>query len=337
MKKPPTLIDVGREAGVSAITVSRALRTPDMVSDSLRAKVAAAVEKLGYVPDTAASSLASRRSNIIGMIVPSFSNIVFADVLAGAYDAVDGTRFSIQIGNVQYSALAEEKLMPHFIKLKPAGLIISGTDQTSKTTDLLRDVPFPVVQIMDVSSDPIDMIVGFSNYRAMSEAVGHMIEQGFRKIGFIGGQMDPRSQQRLAGYKSTMEKHGLFDPNMISTTTKPSSVELGRHLFADLLQKAPGCDAVVSNNDDLAVGVLFECQRRNIRVPHDMGICGFNDLGTTSQTFPPISSVHTPRFGIGSKAVELIIAALENESRNPQKTFDLGFELRVRASTRHSG
>ena len=130
-----------------------------------------------------------------------------------------------------------------------------------------------------------------------------------------------------------MEKHGLFDPALIATTVTPSSVELGRHLFSDLLQNAPDCGAVVSNNDDLAIGVLFECQRRNIRVPQDIGICGFNDLGVTSQTFPPISSVYTPRFEIGFKAVELIVSKLEDGTQQTAKVFDLGYELRIRETT----
>ena len=331
--KKPTLIDVGREAGVSAITVSRALRQPEKVSDSMRAKVQAAVKKLGYVPDVAAATLASKRSNIIGMLVPSFSNTVFADVLAGAYEAIRDTNFTIQIGNVQYSALTEESLLPGFLNLKPAGLIVAGIDQTATARELLRGAPCPIVQIMDLDPDPIDMIVGFSHIDGAAAAVDHMVAQGFRRIGFLGARMDSRTQKRLAGYRSVLEARGLYDEVRVMTTPAASSVAIGGHLLADLLTRAPDCDAIFCNNDDIAIGAAFECQRRAIRIPDDLGICGFNDLGITAQMHPPITSVFTPRFEIGKRAVEMIGKTLSGDLGPEEKRIDLGFELRPRAST----
>ncbi len=335
-KKPtvrPTLVDVAAEAGVSAITVSRTLRQPDLVSDLMRNKVLAAVDKLGYAPDVAASALASRQTNIVGLLVPSFSNNVFYEVIAGAYDAIEKTRYSIQIGNFHYSPTSEEKLIATFARQKPAGLILSGIDQSELSRDMLLGAPFPIVQIMDICEDPIDMIVGFSNSDAAASGVLHMIEQGYRRIGFIGARMDPRSQKRLVGYRNVMEERGQFDPALIVTTPKPSTVAIGAQLFSDLIARAPDCDAVICNNDDLATGVNFECQRRNISVPGEFGICGFNDLGTTSEMVPRVTSVFTPRYQIGAKAIGLLIQAIENHDRETPKIMDLGFDLRVRQST----
>lgn len=331
--KKPTLIDVGLEAGVSAITVSRALREPDLVTDSTREKVTAAVKKLGYVADAAASTLASSRSSVIGVLVPSFSNQVFSDVLSGASEVFEGTRFSIQIGNTGYSALKEEELVPKFLMLKPAGLIIAGINQTSATRKLLQSANCPVVQVMDMTEDPIDAIVGFSNYQAAAEATQHMVQEGFRKIAFVGTRMDPRTQERMAGYRSVLEEHGLFDSARQITTTTRSSVEIGRHLLGDILDRAPDSDAVFCNNDDVAVGIAFECQRRNIKIPQDMGICGFNDLGTTAQMNPSITSVRTPRFETGQTAARYILEVVSNKIEEQQKIFDLGFKLIKRAST----
>jgi LacI family gluconate utilization system Gnt-I transcriptional repressor len=218
MAKRPTLIDVGIEAGVSAITVSRALRNPDKVSDSMRRKVNAAVKKLGYAPNPAASALASRRSNVIGVLVPSFSNSVFADVLDGIYSGLEGSNYSIQIGNIQYSPLTEERLIPDFLNLRPAGIIVSGVDQTNAATNLLKNAGCPLVQVMDICTDPIDMVVGFSHYQGAVSAVDHMIAQGFTRIGFLGAQMDSRTQKRMAGYRSSLEANGLYDPKREITT-----------------------------------------------------------------------------------------------------------------------
>ncbi len=335
--KKPTLIDVGRESGVSAITVSRALRDPNMVSKALRERVFAAIDKLGYVPDAAAATLASNRSSVIGMLVPSFSNYVFSDVLAGASSVIEGTKYSVQIGNTGYSALTEEAMIPKFLTLKPAGIIITGVDQTAKSRQMLADASCPVVQIMDTSEAPIDVIVGFSNFRAAAEAVEHMVVQGFRRIAFVGTRMDPRTQQRLAGYRSAMEKHGLYDERRLITTPQKSSVELGRHLLGDLLEVAPDCNGAFCNNDDVAVGIALECQRRNLRIPQDMGICGFNDLGTTSQMSPAITSVHTPRTEIGGNAAQYILDRNAGKAQPENRNIDLGFELKIRASTLKQG
>ena len=331
--KKPTLIDVGNESGVSAITVSRALRNPDRVSVVLRERVFAAIEKLGYVPDAAAATLASNRSSVIAVLVPSFSNYVFSDVLAGASSVIEGTKYSVQIGNTGYSALTEEAMIPKFLTLKPAGIIIAGVDQTEKSRKMLAAADCPVVQVMDASDDPIDVIVGFSNFQAAAKAVAHMIEQGFRRIAFVGTRMDPRTQQRMAGYRSVMEEHGLFDQALLVTTPQKSSVEIGRHLLGSLLEIVPDCDGVFCNNDDVAVGIALECHRRNIHIPQDMGICGFNDLGTTSQMQPAITSVNTPRAEIGARAAQYILDRNAGLPQPENRNIDLGFELKVRAST----
>lgn len=331
--KKPTLIDVGRAAGVSAITVSRVLREPEKVSDSKRQKVFEAVKKLGYVPDSAASTLASKRSTVIGMLVPAFSNNVFSQVLAGASDTIEGTKFSIQIGNTRYSALKEEEMVRKFLTQKPAGMIVTGVDQTEVTRNLLAAADCPVVQVMDLTDDPIDSVVGFSNFQAAVQATEHMIQEGFRRIVFVGTRMDPRTQERMAGHRSVMEKNGLFESSLQITTPTRSSVEIGRQMLSDILERVPDCDAVFCNNDDVAVGIAFECERRNIRVPTELGICGFNDLGTTSQMNPAITSVHTPRTEIGSVAAKIVIDANSKIAEKGERNFDLGFTIMKRAST----
>ena len=140
--KKPTLVDVAKEAGVSPITVSRTLRDPDLVSKVMREKVTKAVEKLNFTPNFAAAALASNRSNIIGILIPSFSNNVFSDVLAGAYEATKNTRFTIQIGNTQYNQKIEEALVSSFLNIRPAGLLVTGIDQTDKANKILQSAPF---------------------------------------------------------------------------------------------------------------------------------------------------------------------------------------------------
>ncbi|MER8748503.1 LacI family DNA-binding transcriptional regulator [Mesorhizobium sp. M1050] len=328
----PTISDVARKAGVGAITVSRALREPERVSEELRRQIQAAVDELGYVPDPNARALASARAEVFGVLVPSLTNNVFAEVVRGIYDSLSASPFRIQLGNTHYSGLEEERLLQLFGSQRPAALIVAGIDQTPASRKLLESAGCPVVQVMETGPDPVDMMVGFSHLEGGRTATEHLIEAGYRRIGFIGARMDPRSRRRLAGYRAAMEAAGLFDPRLVTTTPVPSSVSLGREMFRDALAKVPTLDAVFCNNDDIALGVLFECHRTSILVPKTIGIVGFNDLDMMQVAFPSITSIRTHRYEIGRRAVAMALATIAG-NRPEQRIVDLGFELKRREST----
>lgn len=328
----PTIADVARRAGVGAITVSRALREPERVSADLRRQIQLAVDELGYMPDPNARALASARAEVFGVLVPSLTNNVFAEVVRGIYDSLSDGPFRIQLGNTHYSGMEEERLLQLFLSQRPAALIVSGIDQTGTARHLLETAGCPVVQIMETGPDPVDMMVGFSHFDGGRMATQHMIDAGYSRIGFLGARMDPRSQRRLAGYRAAVEAAGLFDPRLVTTTPTPSSVSLGRELFREALAKVPTLDAVFCNNDDIALGVLFECHRASIEVPRRIGITGFNDLDMMHVAFPSVTSVRTPRYEIGRRAVAMALAELSGD-RPQERVVDLGFELIRREST----
>jgi LacI family transcriptional regulator, gluconate utilization system Gnt-I transcriptional repressor len=174
-------------------------------------------------------------------------------------------------------------------------------------------------------------MVGFSHYDAAAAGTRHLIEMGYRKIGFIGARMDPRAKRRLEGLRNTLAQAGILDPGRMVTTGVRTTVTEGGILLKQLMQQAPDTDAVLCNNDDLALGVLFEAQREGLSIPKDFGICGFNDMEVTSQTNPPLTSVRTPRREVGRRAVEMLIARLEGGTARPCE--DLGFEVIPREST----
>tara|TARA_E500000305_G_scaffold37228_1_gene28606 strand:+ start:530 stop:1561 length:1032 start_codon:yes stop_codon:yes gene_type:complete len=331
----PTIADVANKAGVSTITVSRALRDPSMVSDHLRRKINNAVRKLNYVPHSHASALASTRSNIIGVIVPSLTNNVFAESLRAIYDAFGQGAFQVQLGNSRYVPAEEERLVRTFLGQRPSAMIVAGTDQTDVTRQLLENAECPVVQIMDVGDDPIDMIVGFSHFEGGKAAGIHLVQQGYKRIGFLGARMDPRSHRRLEGFKEALQFGGRYDPDLIMTTTLSSSVSLGVELIGQFCARRPDLDAVFCNNDDMALGALFGCQKAGLSVPDDIGIIGFNDLEMMAAAHPSLTSIRTDRYAIGRHAVEMIQSVLSGETPD-KKIVDLGFELQVRQSTSRS-
>jgi LacI family gluconate utilization system Gnt-I transcriptional repressor len=326
------LTEVAKLAGVSPITASRFFRNPEALSVAKRERVDSAVKELGYVPNLAARALASHRTEVIGVVIPSLTNNVFADVLRGIYDSLEGSRYSIQLANTRYSILQEEKLLRLFRAQKPAGLIVTGINQTTDSRAILESMNCPVTQIMEIGEAPVDMMVGFSHYDASSAAIAHILAQGRRRIGFLGARMDPRVQRRFEGYRDAMTAASLFDPNLIVTTSVPTTVTLGSTLFADLVARAPDIDAVFCVNDDLALGVLFECQRRRISVPRDLAIVGFNDLEFMASAVPSLTSVRTNRYEMGRHAVTMVIDAIEGR-RPEMPVLDLGFQLMVRESS----
>jgi LacI family gluconate utilization system Gnt-I transcriptional repressor len=335
-KQSYTLQDVALRAGVSAITASRALRTPERVATETLARVRDAVAALGYVPNPAAQALASARSRVIGVVIPSVTNSVFADLLRGVMDATEDGPWQPQIANTRYVSSREEDVLRLFATQRPAGMIVAGIDQSPEARAILRGIGCPVVQVLETGPDPIDMMIGCSQVDGARAAVRHLVGQGYRRIGFLGARMDPRSQRRLAGYRQEVEAAGLPGPARVLTVQHASSVTLGRRLMADLLALHPDVDAVFCNNDDIALGALFECIRRGIRVPAQMGIAGFNDLDMAEGAEPGLTSVRTHRYTMGLEAVRMIEAALAGE-RPETPVRDLGFTLEVRDSTRRTG
>ena len=190
---------------------------------------------------------------------------------------------------VQRETVSWEKVLRLFRAQKPAGLIVTGINQTAESRTILESMNCPVTQIMEIGDSPVDMMVGFSHYDAAFAAISHILEQGRRRIGFLGARMDPRVQRRLEGYRDAMKAASLFDPSLVVTTSVPTTVTLGRTLFTDLLAQAPDIDAVFCVNYDLALGTLFECQRRGIGVPDDLAIIGFNDLEFCASAYPALS------------------------------------------------
>ncbi len=329
---PIRLTEVAERAGVSPITASRFFRNPEALSSAKRERVASAVQELGYVPNLAARALASQRTEVIGVLIPSLTNNVFNDVLRGIYDASEGSRYNIQFVNTRYSILQEEKLLRLFQAQNPAGLIVTGINQTAHSRQTMQAMECPIVQIMETGPDPVDMMVGFSHYDAAFAAVSHLIAQGRTRIGFLGARMDPRVQRRFEGYRDAMKAASLYDPNLIVTTPVPTAVTLGGTLLVDLFAKAPDTDAVFCINDDLALGVLFECKRQQIAVPDKMAIVGFNDMEFMASAVPSITSVRTNRYEMGRNAATMLVDSIEGR-RPAQPVVDLGFELIVRESS----
>ena len=328
-----TLDDVAELAQVSAITVSRALRKPEMVSAELRKRIDAAVHKLAFVPNFAASRLALARSHSVGVIVSSLSNGIFADYLGGLYDTLLKAGFQVVVLSSRYSAEEEEKAIKTLLGQQIEALIVAGIDQTPHARRLLQRSGVPVVQTFELADDPIDIKVGLSQRQAGYEATRFLLGLGHRRVGFIAGQLDARATARFTGYRRATKEAGINSEKLSLTYSQPSTVTLGGRMLSELLAKSGGLDALFCCDDNLALGALFECQRRGIRVPGAMSILGFNDLEFAVSAEPSLSSVATPRYEMGRIAAEMVMKVIATGKRPRQRKIDVGFTIQARAST----
>lgn len=321
-------------AGVSPVTVSRAIRQPDLVSEVLRQRVAEAVAELSYIPNHLASALASTRTNIVGAIVPSLTNGVFDDYVLAIEEVLQPAGFQLLVLNVHYSDLEEERAIQTLLGYHPEAMIVVGVDQTERSRQLLRHSGVPVVQTMDVTDEPIDLNIGLDHGDAGAAAVRYLHELGHTKIAHLTARGDARARRRHAGYLRQMRSLGLDTTGLVQSLPRISNTEMGRELFAKVLADVPDVTAVFTCNDDLALGTLFECQRRGLRVPDDIAIVGFNDLDFCVSAMPPLTSVSTGRQQMGRWAAQSIIEIIRGSGERPERrSVDVGFTIMARGSS----
>jgi len=326
-----TLADVAAKAGVASMTASRAINQPDMVSQSLRQRVELAVSELGYVPNRAARALASAHSNVIVVLVPSLSNAVFTDVLAGIQDALDTDNYQILIGNTRYSDAEEEKLLSIYMQSNPDGILLSGLSHSPRVEQILKTSQVPVVSMMDLAEKKQQLSVGFSQFQAAYTMTRYLLDKGHHRIAFMGAQLDERTLKRAEGYRKAMHEALRYNHQLELMVSDPSTIALGAELLGRILSATPDCDAIFCCNDDLAHGAIYQCQRRGIAVPEQIAICGFNDLPASAWMKPSVTTISTPRYRVGYEAANLLRAIIHNEP-TPQSKIDLGFTLMARES-----
>ncbi|MBD8891945.1 LacI family DNA-binding transcriptional regulator [Roseibium litorale] len=314
MKKKATLADVAAAAGVSKMTASRALRGVRDVSKINIARVREAAQELGYVGNFLAASLSSQRSDLIGVVVPNLTNIVFAQVLSGISEGIAGSGVQPVFGVTDYDLDKEYDIIRNMLSWQPAGLIVTGLDLPEQTRRLLENAEIPVVQIMDVDGDPVDACVGFSHIRSGEEIAQALLGAGLRKFGYAGCAltMDVRAAKRRIGFQRALIQNGLDFVEEVEAF-ELSSIAAGRSLTEQLLTKAPDLDCIYYSNDDVAAGGLFYCIEAGIAVPDQVALAGFNGLSIASGFPGRIATVRTPRREIGKQAAGIICSALEGK------------------------
>ncbi|MCB1396993.1 MAG: LacI family DNA-binding transcriptional regulator [Rhodobacter sp.] len=306
-RRPLTLRDVSEACGVSEMTVSRVLRNREDVSPATREKVLAAARTLGYVPNKIAGGLASQRVNLVAVIVPSLSNMVFPEVLAGISAALEDTGLQPVFGVTNYSAEKEENVLYEMLSWRPSGAIIAGLEHTDAARAMLENAGIPIVEIMDSDGEPIDSVVGISHRAAGRQMAEAIAAAGYKRIGFLGTKMadDHRAKKRLQGLTEGLAEHGLevVDTELYSGG---SALKKGREMTEAMLARSPNIDFLYYSNDMIGAGGLLYCLEKGYDIPGKLGMAGFNGVEFLDGLPMRLATIDACRREIGEMAANII-------------------------------
>lgn len=328
-----TMQDVADLAKVGKITVSRVVRTPDKVAEATRMKVLAAIQELGYVPDETAGALASNRSKIIGAIVSTLGDSVFASTIEGLSRVLRQSGYELILSSTDNAPEYEAAAIRALLGRRPAGLVLTSTTHSDEATKLLHSSGLPVVELWDLPDTPIDSVVGFSNKEAAAAIVEYLVESGRRNIAFIGGDQpyDHRGKRRVEGYCNVLLKHGLGEPKLVRLDDPDlPAPDRGAQGLTMALSTWPDIDAVVCVSDPVALGALSEAQRRGVDVPGALAVVGFGGFQMARESALNLTTVKIPGAKIGEMAARLM---LQEHSEQEPKVHDVGFELAIRGTS----
>jgi DNA-binding LacI/PurR family transcriptional regulator len=305
----PTMLDIAKAASVSIATVSRAIHTPHLVSKKTLHKVLKCIDESGYVYNTTAGELSSRRSTVIGVLIPTTKAPLFADSILAIQERVQERGFSVIVGNTKYDPDTEYLLLRKFKERRLAGIILTGfTVGNEHFLDQIIQDGIPCVVIWEKLSMPNVNFVGFDNYKAAYSMTEYLISLNHRKIGLIIGPYSKvgRVRNRFEGFQACLKDYNIeSNPDWI-IECEPSLSE-GRQSMIRLMSLDKRPSAVFAASDILALGAIAGAREKNLVIPHDVSLCGFDNVEFAAYAHPPLTTMHVPGYQIGQKAVDIII------------------------------
>lgn len=328
-EKTPTLEDVARLAGLSPMTVSRAINKPQLVRSATVARVMAAIQACGYTPNLLAGGLASKRSRLIAVVVPQINNSMFVDTVQAISDRLAARGFHMLLCVTGYSDDNEASVVATILSRRPDGMVLTGINHSPELRKTILNIGLPVVETWDFTPTPLDMLVGFSHKKIGSAIGDYCWQQGYRSLGLVWAG-DRRAQLRRKALVDVMQ--GQPGCRILGVNAPvPTSLGAGRQALSQLLAQGDSFDVIICSSDTLAQGVIMEAESRSLRVPQQLAVIGFGDLNFAAFNQPSITTVAIHRVRMGEHAATLLADKIEGlEPHEP--VIDLGFTLIARDS-----
>ncbi|MGI9382659.1 MAG: LacI family DNA-binding transcriptional regulator [Methyloligellaceae bacterium] len=321
-KRPLTIREIASETGVSTATVSRVFNTPELVRETTRKKVLAVIDHHHFVSDRLAGSLASRRSHLLGLIIPTITNSIYALSTQSIQQAGQAAGYTVLVGMSEFSAEREAQLVHEFIERRVEGLILTGAERNARVYDKITHNGVPFVVTWRLARAWGLPSVSFDNHGAAAKVVDHLVSLGHRRIGLICMHTDlnDRARGRREGFETRMAEHGLeVDPGLVFERDY-EFVEARAAMHQALCHPRPPT-AVFCASDVLAIGAIYECRQAGLQVPRDISVVGFDDMPITEYLTPPLTTVRVPTADMGRRAIQELLRAIRGDD------IGLGIEL----------
>ncbi|MFI6762278.1 LacI family DNA-binding transcriptional regulator [Micromonospora sp. NPDC050417] len=331
--------DVATRAGVSVGTVSNVLNRPDIVAASTRTRVLAAISELGFVPNDAARQLRRGRGRTLGLVVLDVANPFFTDVAKGVEEATGAAGMAVIFCNSDGDPVRESAYLDLLEEQRVQGVLITPVDDANERLVRLRDRGVLVVLLDRRSTRPDVCSVSVDDRLGGELAARHLVETGHRQIAFVGGPWRlEQVRDRYAGALGALREAGLDEDQLRRFDTPSPTVAAGRDAAARILgqPRSARATAVFCANDLLALGVLQELTRQQVRVPEEIALVGYDDIEFAAAAAVPLSSVRQPRQRLGRTAAALMLEESNDPTVHQHQQVIFEPELVVRESSRYT-
>ena len=302
----PTIYDVARLAGVSTATVSRALNGTAQIAPETRETIEAAVERLGYRPNTIARSLVTKSTQTIALLLPDITNPFYAELVAGIQEHALEHGQTMLLCTTEGDPEREEHYLSVLRSKQVDGALVDGLVLPPDRIARFVREGFPIVSLdRDVDSASVPLVQVDNRLGALL-AAEHLIRLGHTRVAHVAGPGELGiSQERTAGYCEALELHELEpDPKLVA---EGAFTEGGGFEAARILLAQGEFTAVFAANDLSAVGVLAALAESGRRVPEEVSVVGFDDLRLAAYTSPPLTTIHQPAREIAQRATKLLL------------------------------
>jgi len=307
------ITDVAALAGVAPMTVSRVINTPDRVSQTTAAKVRAAIDELGYVPNLIAGGLSSRRSRMIAAVVPTIASPMFHLPVQVFTDAMAAAGYHVMLALSGYGGPTEDSQIRAVLARRPDGLLLTGAQRSPAMRQMLAEAQIPVVEIWDVSDEPTDMLVGFDHVELGAAVADFFAARGHTDFASLSAG-DPRAAARRQGFVDRVAQlgHRLVAEQILPA---PALIDDGRAGLRAIRDQLAPRTALFGSSDNVAFGAIIEAGVMGIAVPDRLAVCGFGDFEISRSTEPGFTTVHVDGAEIGRIAAQQMLIRIAGDAK----------------------
>ena len=304
----PTINDVAKQSGVSTATVSRIINGQSGYTEETREKVLEIIQEMGYKPNAIARGLVNKRTNTIGVLLPSLSSRLSSALLKGIENSAHQLDYSVIICDTESDGKRTIEYLDVLSEKQIDGIIITSEWLKDLYEEAIVKMKIPVVLVLTASSHLQIPYIKVDDYQASYQATEYLIGKGHKEIGMISGSKTDKlaGLPRIEGYKQALTDNSLtISENRIAYGD--FAYRSGMRCMEELMKKAPEITAVFAASDEMAVGALSCAYKKGVKVPDDLSIIGYDDTQDAEMAIPPLTTIHQPIYEMGKKAVEMLL------------------------------